>query len=160
MVKTAFLHNTKRSAAISLLLLLLATAVGCHKPAAVAASATSTVQGLKATLEDEVQDLPEGRIRWSTYWQLCWDAAPAAVAYELQAATAEGNARQVRRVTEHCFRLQAAAGENKRAQGLLNRALQLALQAGQLAYRVRAVHQDGSRTEWSRPLAVGKVSSH
>lgn len=73
--------------------------------------------------------------------------------------TGEGSARRVRRQSERCFRLQAAAGENSKAQGLLNRDLQLAMQQGQLAYRVRAVRKDGRMSEWSLPQAVGKAPS-
>jgi hypothetical protein len=36
------------------------------------------VTGLVATLEDEMHDLPNARIAWSTYWKLCWSAYPGA----------------------------------------------------------------------------------
>ena len=135
----------------ALLTLLLCAA--CSKTPATTLPA---ITGLVASLEDEVRDLPNGQIAWSTYWKLCWDNYPDAEAYELQALTGEGATRRLRHQNERCFRLQAAAGENSKAQGLLNRSLQLALQQGQLAYRVRAVRKDGRMSEWSAPLAVGK----
>ena len=116
------------------------------------------VEGLVARLEDEVRDLPAGRIGWTTYWQLCWAAYPGATAYELQTLTGEGSSRKLRRQGEPCLRLEAAKGENDRAQGLANRDMLLALQAGQLAYRVRAVLHDHRRSAWSPPLAVGEVT--
>lgn len=142
-----------RTAALWALLLSAA----CSQPVAPAAP-LPVVTGLVATLEDEARALPNGQMAWSTYWKLCWDDYRDAAAYELQALTGEGAARRVRRQSERCFRLQAAAGENSQAQGLLNRDLQLALQQGQLAYRVRAVHKDGRLSEWSAPLVVGKAT--
>jgi hypothetical protein len=144
-------------AARTVALLLLLLCATCNRTSA-PATPLPVVTGLNATLEDEVRDLPNGQIAWSTYWKLCWDAYQDAASYQLQSLTGEGSARRVLRQTERCFRLQAAAGENSRAQGLLNRDLQLALQQGQLAYRVRAVRQDGRLSEWSAPLAVGKAT--
>lgn len=140
---------------VFVVLLALLLCVACRQTPS--AAPPPAVTGLVATLEDEVRDSPNGQIAWSTYWKLCWDAYPGAESYELQAVTGEGSAPRLRHQSERCFRLQAAAGENSKAQGLLNRALQLALQQGQLAYRVRAVRQDGRLSEWSAPLAVGKT---
>ena len=133
--------------------LALLLCAACSQPPAAPLPA---MMGLVASLEDEVRDLPNGQIAWSTYWKLCWDNYPNAEAYELQTMTGEGATRRLRRQSERCFSLQAAAGENSKAQGLLNRALQLALQQGQLAYRVRAVRKDGRMSEWSVPFAVGR----
>jgi hypothetical protein len=114
------------------------------------------VTGLVATLEDEVRELPSDRIAWSTYWKLCWDVSPQATAYELQTVTGEGSSPKLRRQSERCFRIQAAAGENEKSQGLVNRAMLLALQEGQLAYRVRAVFGNGQVSAWSLAMAVGE----
>jgi len=114
------------------------------------------VSGLESTLEDVTQDLSGGRIRWSTYWRLCWTEYPGAQAYELQAQTIEGVASNLRRQTDRCFRLEVAGGENHKSQGLLNRELLLKLQSAQLAYRVRAVLDTNRFSEWSRGAAAGK----
>ncbi len=113
------------------------------------------VTNLTATLEDEVQELGGERIKWSTYWKLCWEAPPGAISYELQTLTSEGRSDKLRRQTESCFRLEVAAGDNERGQGFVNREVMLALQAGQLAYRVRAVFAQGRVGEWSAAIPVG-----
>ena len=117
------------------------------------------VEGLTATLEDEVRDLPGGRIAWSTHWELCWKPYPgAAEAYELKTLTGEGEVSgELRRQEENCFRIKAAAGENEKSEGLKTRDVQLALQQSQLAYRVRAVLGEGRVSEWSKPVPVGKT---
>jgi hypothetical protein len=115
------------------------------------------VEGLTATLEDEVRDLPGGRIAWSTYWELCWEPYPGAEAYELKTLTGEGEVSgELRRQEENCFRIKAAAGENEKSEGLKTRDVQLALQQGQLAYRVRAVLGGGRVSEWSKAVPVGQ----
>ena len=114
------------------------------------------VQHLVAKLEDEVHDLPSGRIEWSTYWRLCWDDYDGARAYDLQALTAEGASSKLEHQSDHYFRLEVAKGENLKTQGFVNRDLQLATQSSQLAYRVRAVLADGRASEWSKPLRVAK----
>ncbi len=116
------------------------------------------VSGLVATLEDEVRELPNGRIAWSTYWRLCWAVYPAASMYELQPLTGEGAPKTLRRQRETCMRVQAAAGENEKARGLLNRDVQLSLQRGQLAYQVRAVLGGNRVSAWSRAVAVGETT--
>lgn len=112
------------------------------------------VQHLAAELEDEVHDLPGEEIRWSTYWRLCWANYDGASGYELQALTSEGASDKLRHQSERCFRLEVAAGQNPKTQGLLNHDLQLAMRSSQLAYRVRTVFADGRSSEWSRPLSV------
>jgi len=116
------------------------------------------VQNLVSTLEDEVHELPNERLAWSTFWKLCWDKTPGANAYELQTLTSEGSSGRFQRQSENCFRIEAAAGENKKSEGLLNRQLQLALQSSQLAYRVRAVTNDGRVGEWSQSVSVGATT--
>lgn len=112
--------------------------------------------GLKTSLLDEIKPMPGDRIKWSTFWRLCWDAYPSVEAYELRPLTGEGDPGRLRRQTARCFRIEAAAGDNKRSRGLALREEQLALQQGQLAYGVRAILKDGRVTPWSAAVAVGE----
>lgn len=73
------------------------------------------VQGIVATLEDKVQNLPNQRIAWSTDWKLCWDKYPEAIGYELQTITGEGKSPKLRQQTNRCFMIQTAAGNNKKS---------------------------------------------
>jgi hypothetical protein len=116
------------------------------------------IADLVATLEDEVEELPEERIRWSTYWKLCWSPYPNAVAYELQTVTSEGISPKLKHQSDRCYRLQAAAGENAKASGFVNRDLTLGTHAVQLGYRVRAVLYDNRVTEWSPVMPVGETT--
>jgi hypothetical protein len=135
-------------------LLLLSS---CASPEAPEAVSGPPVEGLTATLKDGVRNLPVDRIAWSTYWELCWEPYPGAGAYELKTLTGEGEVSgELRRQEENCFRIKAAAGENKKSEGLKPRNVQLALQQSQLAYRVRAVLGEGRVSEWSKPVPVGK----
>jgi hypothetical protein len=116
------------------------------------------VTGLVSTLSDEVQELPAELIRWSTYWQLCWEPYPEAKEYELQTVLMEGKSPKLKRQSDRCFRIQAASNENQKSQGLLNRELILLMHKIQLGYRVRAV-LDGNRvSEWSPVMAVGATT--
>lgn len=137
-------------------LVLFVLLTGCRSAPKIQTAPLPPISGITATSQDEVRDLPNEMIAWSTNWKLCWATYPAATGYELQPVTGEGSSRKVRAQSENCFKLQAAAGENRKVQGLLNRELQLALQRGQLAYRVRAVLPDGGHSEWSTPIAVGQ----
>ena len=131
-------------------------AAACGLKAEKRATVSPPVQNLSAVLEDEVHDLPRGEIKWSTYWRLCWDNYDGASEYELQALTSEGASDKLRRQSERCFRLEVAAGQNAKTQGLRDRELQLAMRASELAYRVRAVLAGGSTSEWSQPLSVAR----
>lgn len=135
------------------LMLLLAVPLGLA-----AETALVPPTGLVASLEDEVRTLEEGRITWSIYWKLCWQPYPGAQHYELQTLTAEGSSPKLHPHHDTCFRIQAAAGEDATAQAPLNRDALLALQAGQLAYRVRAVLKDERVSAWSTPIAVGELT--
>ncbi len=116
------------------------------------------VTGFVATLSDEVKELPKQRIAWSTYWKLCWMPYPEAVAYELQGVSSEGTSPKLKRQTDNCFRLQAAANVNSKSKGLLYREETLAMHTVQLGFRVRAV-LDGNRvSEWSPPMPVGETT--
>jgi hypothetical protein len=135
---------------------LLATAAAASAAAALAADPLPAVGGFVATLADEVRELPKHRIAWRTYWTLCWAAYPEARGYELQAVTSEGGSLRPKAVDARCHRLEVAANENRKTEGLRARELQLALQSGQLAYRVRAVLADGRTSTWSPLFGAGK----
>ncbi len=86
---------------------------------------------------------------WRTSWVLCWDAAPGAVAYELRTVTGEGTSPKLRRQTDRCLRIEAAAGDGPAEERPARRAAQLAGQQGQLAFQVRSVPAHGPAGEWS-----------
>ncbi len=121
-------------------------------------AAPPQITGLRATLEDEVTDLPEERIKWNTYWVLSWDPFPGAEGYDLQIVTSEGISPRLHHVKEPRFRLQSATGENLKSEGLVKRDLQLALHAAQLAIAVRAHLPGDQATAWSHPYDVGKTT--
>lgn len=141
--------------AIAIFIFLL-SAAACGTKAEKQATVSPPVQNLTATLDDEVHDLPDGEIRWTTYWRLCWAKYEGAREYELQAVTPEGASPKLSRQSDTCFRLEVAGGKNPKAQGLLKRDLQLAVRSGELAYRVRAVLADGRASEWSQPVSIAK----
>ncbi|WP_242051706.1 hypothetical protein [Nostoc sp. FACHB-280] len=117
------------------------------------------VTGLVSTLSDEVEELPEDLIRWSTYWQMCWEAYPEAKEYELQKVLVEGKSPKLQRQSDRCFRIQAASNENQKSQGLLNRELILLMHKIQLGYRVRAVLAQNRVSEWSPVMSVGATTA-
>ena len=157
------MQNASVNFAEVLLAVVIATSVlfatACGTQAKKQAAVSPPVQNLTATLEDEVQDLAGGEIKWATHWRLCWDNYEGASEYELQPLTSEGASDKLRRQSERCFRLEVAAGQNPKTQGLLKRDLQLAIRSSELAYRVRAVLADGQPSEWSKALSVGKPTS-
>ncbi|QLE54269.1 hypothetical protein [Nostoc sp. TCL26-01] len=117
------------------------------------------VTRLVSTLSDEVEELPSDLIRWSTYWQLCWEPYPEAKEYELQTVLMEGKSPKLKRQSDRCFRIQAASNENQKSQGLLNRELILLMHKIQLGYRVRAVLDNNRVSEWSQVMAVGATTA-
>jgi hypothetical protein len=135
---------------------LLAAAAAATAAAAFPAEPLPPIGGFVATLADEVRELPKQRIAWRTYWTLCWDAYPQARGYELQAVTSEGGSLRPKSVDGPCHRLEVAGNENRRSEGLRTRDLQLAVQSGQLAYRVRALLADGRTSAWSPLFGAGK----
>jgi hypothetical protein len=94
-------------------------------------------------------------VAWTTSWRLCWDAYAGARAYELQASTPEGPSRRIRRQAGRCFELEVAAGSGPRRGWRAERRVQLAVGAGQVAYRVRAVLDAPRVSGWSRSVDVG-----
>ncbi|MBE8991969.1 hypothetical protein [Nostoc sp. LEGE 12450] len=117
------------------------------------------ITGLVSTLSDEVEELPSDLIRWSTYWQLCWEPYPEAKEYELQTVLVEGKSPKLKRQSDRCFRIQAASNENQKSQGLLNRDVILLMHKIQLGYRVRAVLDNNRVSEWSQVMAVGATTN-
>ena len=114
--------------------------------------------GLRATLEDEVLDMPDGQLQWRTFWVLSWDEFPGAESYDLQVITAEGRSPKLRSLTEPRYRIEAAKGLNPKADGFVKRDIQLALHAGQLGVTVRA-HFPGDRAgAWSETFDVGTAT--
>ncbi|MBI3966648.1 MAG: hypothetical protein HY329_13520 [Chloroflexi bacterium] len=136
--------------------LLLVALLSCRGATAEPTIVSPPVSGLITELQDEVRDLPGDRIAWSTFWRLCWASYPGAEAYELMTLTGEGISPRLRRQSDRCFRIEAAAGQNEKAFGLAKRDVQLTLQAGQLAYRVRAVLSGSRVSEWSEAAPVGE----
>jgi hypothetical protein len=111
---------------------------------------------LIATLHDERRARPGGILEWHTIWRVCWSPQPGATGYQLQPLSGEGDASPPRRAGGRCHSIEVAGGRNPARQGLRHRDVQLALQAGQLAYRVRARGVKGRPGAWSRPIAVGE----
>jgi hypothetical protein len=116
------------------------------------------VSGLVAMLEDEVRDLPDGQIAWTTHWKLCWESYAGALEYDLEPMTGEGARRRLLHQAGTCYRIEVAKGQNAKVQGLFNRELMLASLSGQLAYRVRAALGNGRVSQWSASMVVGQGS--
>ncbi len=111
-----------------------------------------------ATLEDGVVALRAGQVGWTTTWRACAAPDPAdpaeVVGWQSQALTPEGSSPEVEELARGCLDLDVATGVNAEDAGLVGRDAQLA-DAANLAYRVRAVHADGTVTPWSVPYRVG-----
>jgi hypothetical protein len=151
---------------ILLFTLIFGLILGVDDSSSIAADITSNqpqavqppVTGLVSTLSDEVEELPAELIRWSTYWQLCWEPYPEAKEYELQTVLMQGRSPKLERQSDRCFRIQAASNENQKSQGLLNREVILLMHKIQLGYRVRAVLDSNRVSEWSPVMAVGATT--
>ena len=151
---------------ILLFTLIFGLILGVDDSSSIAADITSNqpqavqppVTGLVSTLSDEVEELPAELIRWSTYWQLCWEPYPEAKEYELQTVLMQGRSPKLERQSDRCFRIQAASNENQKSQGLLNREVILLMHKIQLGYRVRAVLDNNRVSEWSPVMAVGATT--
>jgi len=112
---------------------------------------------VEARLDDKTAPAPNGRISWSTTWRVCF--APGRVdttRMEAQAVTPEGSGTSLRQLEGRCLKLGVARGENDAGAGMPGRDTQLA-EAAALAYRVRAVHQDGTVTPWTAPIPAGST---
>jgi hypothetical protein len=100
-----------------------------------------------------VRETGNGQIAWSTSWCLSWEPQLGATAYEIETLTCEGARRTLRRLVSPPLCLELARGENQAADGMATRAIQLALRAGELAYRVRVV-TGGAVGAWSPVIEV------
>jgi hypothetical protein len=110
---------------------------------------------VEARLDDKATPKPNGRTSWSTTWRVCF--APDrtdTTRMEAQAVTSEGSGTSLRQLEGRCLRLEVARGENDAGAGMPGRDTQVA-DAAALAYRVRAVHRDGTVTPWTKPIPVG-----
>lgn len=114
--------------------------------------------GVRASLVDAVRPGEGGQIAWQTIWKLCWSPVAGAEAYELRRLTSEGSPRRPNRVTDTCWQVEVAAGENAPAAGLYRRDLMLQMQAAQSSLRVRAAFPDGRVSAWSAEYAIGAAS--
>lgn len=128
-----------------------------HAEEPAAANLPPAPGGVVTTLEDEIRPSGPGLVAWSTYWKFCWQPVAGARFYELRLATSEGSPRAPKRLSESCYRLEVAAGENAASEGMPRRQLMLDMQAAQASVRVRAVLADDRRTAWSEEHAAGAV---
>jgi hypothetical protein len=112
---------------------------------------------VEARLDDKTTAKPNGRTSWSTTWRACFAPDPAGTTrMEAQAVTSEGSGTSLRQLEDRCLKLEVARGENDARAGMPGRDTQLA-EAAALAYRVRAVHQDGTVTPWTAPIPAGST---
>ena len=134
------------------------TPAGPGRPQATPArtvQAGSAVEMVEARLQDKTTPAPNGRIAWSTTWQACFAPDRAdTTRMEAQAVTPEGPGTSLRQLEGRCLKLEVARGENDKGAGMSGRDTQLA-EAAALAYRVRAVHGDGTVTPWTKPIPAG-----
>ena len=137
---------------------------GCSAPGTTGQSATSPAQPVeagrpvemvKAVLDDKVTSGPDRRTSWSTTWRVCFKSdRPDTTRLEAQAVTSEGSGTSLRVLEGSCLRLGVASGQGNAEAGMVGRDTQLA-EAAALAYRVRAVHRDGTVSAWTAPIPAG-----
>ena len=138
--------------------------VGCAAPVGTAQPETSPaepveagepVEVVEALLNDEMTTEQNGRVSWTTTWRACFEQYGGnTTRFEAQAVTTEGSGTSLRELDGQCLELDIASGVNDAAAGMLGRDIQLA-EASTLAYRVRAVLDDGTVTPWTDPVRVG-----
>jgi hypothetical protein len=117
--------------------------------------AGSPVEMVEARLQDKTTPLPNRRISWSTNWRVCFAPDRAdTTRMEAQAVTPEGSGTSLRQLEGRCLKLEVARGESDKAAGMSGRETQLA-EAAALAYRVRAMHGDGTVSPWTKPIPAG-----
>lgn len=110
---------------------------------------------VEAGLDDKTTSAPNRRISWSTTWRVCFAPDRAdTTRMEAQAVTSEGSGTSLRELEGRCLNLEVARGENDAGAGMRGRDAQLA-EAAALAYRVRAMHGDGTVTPWTAPIPAG-----
>lgn len=139
---------------------------GCSSPAATSqlkASSTARVEAgrpvqvVKADLVDTTNLEQDGKKSWTTTWRACFKPDRAdTTRLEAQAVTTEGSGTSLRALKGNCLELDIARGQGKADAGMTGRSAQLA-DATALAYRVRAVHADGTVTPWTKPVPAGST---
>lgn len=145
--------------------LLAPVGAGCSAPSGeTAAPATSAASEagppavlVSAGLHDAVVPRPGGQISWTTTWRACFgpgDGDREVVAWQAQAVTSEGSSPEAEELPGGCVDLDVASGVNAEEAGMPGRQIQLS-DAQALAYRVRAVHADGTVSPWTDPVRVG-----
>ena len=93
--------------------------------------------------------------RWSTFWELTWEAVPGAVGYLLYLSTMEGTSAVPRLVEEPRWRIEVARGGTGSEPDAAQLESQLALAASQLKVFVAACFVDGA-SEPRGPFPVGE----
>jgi hypothetical protein len=113
-----------------------------------------------ATLQDSVVPQADGRVLWTTTWRACFApgaaGAPAVAGWEAEVSGLEGASPELQDLPDGCLELDVARGINRPDAGMPGRDVQL-VDAAALAYRVRAVHTDGTVTPWTPPVRAGTV---
>lgn len=162
-------HVPPRSAALLTGLGLFALVlVGCSTAAGTAQPETSPadpvevgvpVEVVEALLNDKMTTEQDGRMFWTTTWRACFEQDGGdTTRFEAQAVTTEGSGTSLRELDGQCLELNIASGVNDETAGMLGRDIQLA-EASTLAYRVRAVRDDGTVTPWTEPVRVGATKT-
>lgn len=113
------------------------------------------VENFRVALATLATPVAGERVAWSSSWSLCWDPLPGALGYEVQAMTSESASARLKRVEAPCFTVELAAGEDRAADVPEKRAVQLAVQRSQLAYRVRAIFGQNVVGTWSPAIDAG-----
>ena len=117
------------------------------------------VEVVEALLRDKTTTGQDGRTSWTTTWRVCFAANRADMTrLEALAVTTEGTGTSLRELEGKCLELDVARGQGKADAGIPGRKAQLA-EAGALAYRVRAVHDDGTVTPWTEPIHAGTTKA-
>jgi hypothetical protein len=112
---------------------------------------------VSAGLDDTVVPRPGGQVAWTTTWRACFGPGGdgrEVVAWQAQAVTSEGSSPVADELPGGCLDLEVATGVNAEEAGMPGREIQLS-DAQALAYRVRAVHADGTVSPWTDPVRVG-----
>ena len=139
---------------------------GCSTPAGTGQPTTpqttpaqvgQPVEVAQASLDDNKTVGQNGQTSWTTTWRVCFKPGRVdTTRWEAQRVTTEGSGASLRELKGRCLEVGVALGQNKADAGMVGRETQLA-EAATLAYRVRAVHDDGTVTPWSVPIPAGST---
>jgi hypothetical protein len=119
------------------------------------APASTAVTGLRATLRDDERRV-QGRLVWTTRWELCWRPVRSARAYVVTTVTAEGVSPRPRVTTERCFALDVAKGVARRHGDRAGKAGQLSTISAMLSVSVAARFAGGTMGPPSPGVPVGE----